>query len=259
MNAYSNIEDYLNGELMGEDLLAFLESMRVDPELRLAVEHHQSILSQFETLRLRRKVKNNLMPPPGRSEFGTAGIKKYMSAAAALAMLITAVYFWVGKRNQPLLADAPAQTDSLPGAQPDSRVENTPPPAELAQNRTEGGNEKIASADYALYRETVSALKYVNYTFMDVHERKDTNLESKLNKVIDLLRNDDQVKAVPILEELLDSRIDTSGYREDAEWLLSVALIMHDRKRCSDMLRKMTENPAHSYRVKAIHLLEKLE
>ena len=38
MNVYDHIEDYLNGDLTGDELSIFEKALRVDPELELAVK-----------------------------------------------------------------------------------------------------------------------------------------------------------------------------------------------------------------------------
>ena len=57
MNVYNHIEDYLNGDLTGDERSIFEKALRVDPELELAVKRHQHTIAHLDALRLREKIR----------------------------------------------------------------------------------------------------------------------------------------------------------------------------------------------------------
>ena len=246
MNVYDHIEDYLNGDLTGDERSIFEKALRVDPELELAVKRHQHTIAHLDVLRLREKIRENLVHAPAAGVSGPTGIWKYTAVAAAIVVLVVAAYFIFGPKEEPLMA-----------------VTTTPEIAETPADLPWKGNGrstgKIIGKDNSLYSEAVAALDEISYTYLDGQDQKDDKLEARLNSIIGLLRNNRQDEAVAMLEVILNSGEGTSAYREDAEWLLSVALITKDREESRKILVKIAGNPAHSYRVKAIRLLEKME
>jgi len=259
MNHYDQIEDYLNGDLTGADLTVFEEALRRDPGLQMAVEHHRITITHLNALRLRGKIRENIAPPPasGASRMSFSGW--LMSAAAVITVVLVATYFIYIRKETPLMADKPVSEEPPISDNTEPRTEIAETPAEMPQKATKTGTADISEKNIALYREAVGAMDDISYTYLDVQEQNDVQLEAKLNGIIDLLRSNRPEKAVPLLEDVLHNPGLPEAYREDAEWLLSVALIKRDRERSKEILRKIAGNPAHSCRVKAIQLLEKME
>lgn len=259
MNVYDHIEDYLNGDLTGDERSIFEKALRVDPELELAVKRYQHTIAHLDALRLREKIRENLVHAPAAGVSGPTGIWKYTAVAAAIVVLVVAAYFIFGPKEEPLMAvtttpEMPSVMDNAP-----TTPEIAETPADLPWKGNGRSTGKIIGKDNSLYSEAVAALDEISYTYLDGQDQKDDKLEARLNSIIGLLRNNRQDEAVAMLEVILNSGEGTSAYREDAEWLLSIALITKDREKSREILVKIAGNPAHSYRVKAIRLLEKME
>lgn len=259
MNQHNYIEDYLNGELTGDELSAFEETLRRDPELQMAVELHRSTITHLHALRLRGKIRENIVPPPVSGASHRSITSWFMAAAAVITVVVVATYFMYTRKETPLMADKPVQEEPTTGGDTVPRTKIAEKATEMPQKEPENGTSGISEKNIALYRETVGAIGDISYTYLDGQEQKDVQLEARLNGIIDLMRSNRPEKAVPLLEEMLINRRLPEAYREDAEWLLSVALINRDRERSREMLGKIAGNPAHSFRVKAIQLLEKME
>jgi hypothetical protein len=257
MNCYDHIEAYLNGELSGDDLGAFEEALRSDTALQLAVKRHQTAIAQLHALRLRGKIRENIVPPTASGATGPSFAGWLRAAAAVVTVVAVATYFMYIRKETTLMADKPDREDTP--ARGDTDTGTAVSPADIPQKEPENGTGGIRKKNIALYRETVGTISNISYTYLEGQGQKDNQPEAKLNDIIDLLRNNRPEKAIQLLEELLDNRGLQEAYRDDAEWLLSVALITEDEEKSREILEKITGNPAHSCRVKAVRLLEKLE
>lgn len=259
MNCYDHIEAYLNGELSGDDLGAFEEALRNDTALQLAVKRHQTAIAQLHALRLRGKIRENMVPPTASGATGQSFAGWLRTAAAVVTVVVVATYFIYIRKETTLMADKPDREDTPARGDTDTDTGTAVSPADIPQKEPENGTGGIRKKNIALYRETVGTISNISYTYLEGQGQKDNQHEARLNGIIDLLRNNRPEKAIPLLEELLDNRGLPEAYREDAEWLLSVALITEDEGESREILEKITGNPAHSCRVKAVRLLEKLE
>lgn len=259
MNHYDHIEDYLNGDLTAGDLTVFEEALRCDPELQMAVEQHRNTIAHLDALRLRGKIRENMVPPPasGASQRPFAGW--LMAAAAVFTVVVVATYFMYTRKETQLLADKSVREEPPTRSDTEPRTEIAEKAADVPQKEPDNRTAAISETNISLYREAVGSIGDISYTYLDGQEQKDAEIEARLNGIIDLLRSNSPEKAVPLLEKILDNQKLPETYREDAEWLLSVALIRRDSRRSREILGKIAGNPAHSYRVKAIHLLEKME
>lgn len=259
MNHYDHIEDYLNGDLTVGDLTVFEEALRRDPGLQMAVEQHRNTITHLHALRLRGKIRENIVPPGVSGAFRKSFAGWFMAAAAVFTVVVVVTYFMYARKETQLLADKSVREEPPTRSDTEPRTEIAEKPADVPQKEPDNRTTAISETNISLYREAVGSIGNINYTYLDGQDQKDAEIEARLNGIIDHLRSNSPEKAVPLLDELLDNQKLPEAYREDAEWLLSVALIRRDSRRSREILGKIAGNPAHSYRVKAIHLLEKME
>jgi hypothetical protein len=264
MNIYDYIEDYLNEELRGAALGAFEQALQNDAELRLAVERHREMLGKLHALRLREKIKKNLVSSYAGSAKSTSVSRRFLAVAAAFVLLAAATLFWLRlpKGTEPqAVADPAAKPPDTSTAQPPSLAEEQPlpvgsreqtrtPPRSKGKTLANDPNGRIA------FVETIRTLEYIEYGVMG-ETQKDGALENKLNTAIGYLKAEKPSKAVPLLENVLMQN--NTLYQEDAEWLLALSKLGLNTEAGKEALEAIAQNPAHAYRRRAMSLLGKLE
>jgi len=257
MNMYDQIESYLNKELTKEEELVFEAALRTDQDLQLEVDRHRDVLSRLEVVRLREKIRRQLVQVPSNDAGAARRFRTTAAAAATLLGLFLIVVYWFPDRPAhsfpPFPANPPAYPDTLPKA-PTANKSAIP-----GKNRPDKPRPEIKQETYALYLETAQSLREINYHYLSGLEKADAQIEERLNEIIRLMRNDGAEKAIPNLEEILTIQGLEPGYREDTEWLLSIALLKTNPKKSREALNKIAREQAHSRRVEAIRLRSKLE
>jgi|GEM_PF-971392 len=264
MNAYDYIEDYLNEELSGAALGVFEHALQNDPELRQAVERHRDMLGRLHTLRLREQVKKNLVSPRSGAAMLAVVNRRFLAAAAASVLLAAATYFWLTLppgTESPAVADHIATPPDSSSVQPAPLAEESPVQIDSgqqtpAQPRSNGAAHADDPGARIAFVEAVRGLEKIDYIVMG-ETRKDSLLESTLNKAIHFLKTEKPSSAIPLLESVLAQN--NTLYQDDAEWLLSLAKLGRDTKAGKAALEAIVQNPAHGYRRRAISLLGKLE
>ena len=260
MNIYDYIEDYLNEELRGAALGAFEQALQNDAELRQAVERHREMLGKLHTLRLREKIKKNLVSPYAGSAKSTSVSRRFLAAAAAFVLLAAATYFWrtyTPGPQPPPIADKPVLTLDSPAVQEKPRVAEQPAPPDTGHRPHPGAESLAGDRNLRIaFAESVRGIEDIDYGVMG-ETQKDSLLENKLNTAIKYLKAEKPSKAIPLLERALEKN--NTLYQEDAEWLMALAWLPLDPARGKELLKSIGQNPAHAYRVKALRLLNRLE
>ncbi len=261
---YDKIEDYLNGELDAQALEAFEVALAQDAQLRAAVGQTRAVIEQLHAMRFRQVVKKNIQPRPAQGVFPMAN-RRMLAIAATLLLVAAATYFWressvreagmaAENAKQPKPNEQPVALEPSKRDTDRSRPEVVPMPEAPSKPAREnmGADLKTRLA----YNDAISRLEKIDYTLMG-EAKKDAALEQKLNQAIALLQTKKTAEAIALLEP-----VDTSNnplYKEDAEWLLSVAWLLQNPTKGKARLSTIAQAPAHTYRADALRLLRTLE
>jgi hypothetical protein len=250
---YDDIEDYLNGELRGADLQAFEQAMQADPALREAVDRHRALIEQLRGMRLRQTVKKNMQPPPARYALNP----RVLAFAAAFLLLLAALYFWMPKPPEPApmapVTPTPGPVEqTIEQGKPDIAQRPAPVEAPLPAGEHPGAGPKTRQACADVLRN----MHAPDYTVMG-DAVKDAGLEKQLDKAITLLKVEQPLRAIPLLDAVLASG--NALYREDAEWLLAIAWLLSEPAKGREQLDAIAQNPAHAWRTEALRLAGRLE
>lgn len=125
-NFYQKIEQYLLGELTGNDLSAFESALQSDPELAKSVAQHREMMQRLDALRIRNKVASSMASRPAAKHPAL----KFWILAILLALSAGAIWLLnrpgqitpalQEKQNPPVQTDtpkAPAEETLRPIAQ----------------------------------------------------------------------------------------------------------------------------------------------
>jgi len=95
---HHKIEDYLLGELEGNELIAFENALQSDPSLAKSVAQHREMMQRLDALRIRNKVKSATAPQSTKSVARSSN-RMLWAIAASLTLLVAAIW-WINQTEQ---------------------------------------------------------------------------------------------------------------------------------------------------------------
>jgi hypothetical protein len=262
MNANEQIEDYLNNELSENDRMLFEQALKDDLQLQQAVEQHRQLINRLRELKRRTFIRQHIVSNRDSDLRIVILNRRLLATAAVIVLAVAATYLWMTQSNDPskssiatrptppidsISLENPSLTEQIPTQDPGKSTQ--PFPKTNRKQPAEDRPERLA------YTETVAKLETIDYTVMG-DAQKDSTLENKLNLAIDFLKAEKPSDAIPLLEDILSKN--NSLYQEDAEWLLALAKLYNDPIHGKERLRSISQNPSHTYRIKALRLLKQL-
>lgn len=274
-NLHGQIEDYLLGELEGQDLQDFENTLQSDAALANALAQHREMTRRLDALRLRKKVAAAISPhrSPKSSLFA-----KPLFWAAVLALLTAAV--WLFHRPAPAHSPAPALENPQQNTPPDIAIEQekadapeTPaPPMQSVEKPLAKNSRALAlaqdfhvGASQSLIRDTEAAAESPLQKAAEAYERKNYPLALKhlqgaeadenaqFLRASALFRLGNYAQAAQVYEALKNS----FQYQHEARWNALLCQLAQG-KTAQQELEEMARDEDYPFQNKALDLQGKL-
>lgn len=143
---YTQTEQYLLGELTGDELEAFEKALQEDPLLAQSVAQHREMMQRLDALRLRKKVQSALTNPIDKP---TRGYTTRIFATIAALLILLAVAFWFFLRPGPTTEfeqKKSLETTPIDTAKTVTPNETSSPPAQKPIEKSSNTAQLIALA-----------------------------------------------------------------------------------------------------------------
>jgi len=247
MDYYTRIEDYVNGRISGEHLVAFEKAMEGDSELERAVRLFQSTSTMYDGLlesELRRQIvkidlSSTVSEKRKEKNIRNLNIKRVLAIAATILILLTALCVWYARSNYSDVALVSRYLDmpNISGTRDAGEDIN-----ELTQARM-----AYASGDYQQCIAIITAGQSWDPGSPDVRQML----------AYSYLASGDHGNAIAELSSLSGSG---NGRKERAEFHLALAYLQSGgHEKAVEVLTNIIGSNGHAYREESIMLAANLQ